>query len=96
MHVHIVMVKLHDPDTAEECMAAMRSMEGLIEGMIGLDCRRNELDSPFAHDVMLLTRWTDLDAYRIYQTHPVHTPVAELVRSLMSSAATMDWTAPDP
>ena len=92
MHVHVVMVKLHDPATTEACMAAMLSMEGRIEGMVALECRRNEIDVDTAHDVMLRTTWIDRAAYDAYRVDPVHTEVATIVRSLMSDAATLDWT----
>ena len=96
VHVHLVLVKLADPATAGACMAAMRSMEGRIDGMVGLDCRPNELDAPYAHDVMLRTEWRDRAAYEAYRTDPVHVEVADRVRSWMTAAATMDWTVEDP
>ena len=92
MHVHVVLVKLADPAQAETCMTAMRSMQGRIPGMIDLECAHNEIDVETAADVMLRTTWTDRAAYDAYQVDPVHTEVAELVRSLMVDATTMDWT----
>ncbi|MEL7208047.1 MAG: Dabb family protein [Actinomycetota bacterium] len=92
MHVHIVLVRLEDPGTRPECMRAMRSMEGRIDGMVGLECRANELEAAESYDVMLRTTFVDRAAYESYRTDPVHVEVATLVRSLMSDAATLDWT----
>jgi hypothetical protein len=94
VHVHVVLVKLTDQNDAERCMTAMRSMQGRIDGLVGLDCRRNEIDTAESFDVRLQTRFTDRAAYDSYRTDPVHTEVATLVRSLMSDAATLDWTEP--
>jgi hypothetical protein len=94
VHVHVVLVKLADQNDAERCMTAMRSMQGRIDGLVSLDCRRNEIDTTESFDVRLQTRFTDRAAYDSYRTDPVHTEVASLVRSLMTDAATLDWTEP--
>jgi hypothetical protein len=86
------MVTLKQADAADRCAEAMASMAGRIPGMVALDVRRNELAEPNACDLALTTTWQDVDAYVAYTTDPVHLEVAAVVRSLMDSATTLDYT----
>jgi Stress responsive A/B Barrel Domain len=95
LHVHVVMVTLKDPAEADRCAEAMASMAGRIPGLVALDVRRNELAGPHACHLALTTTWDDVDAYVAYTTDPVHLEVAAVVRSLMDSATTVDYTLED-
>jgi quinol monooxygenase YgiN len=92
MHVHTVLVTLHDPATAERCRDVMSSMRGKIDGMIDLTVVTNELAGGYSADVALTTTWRDLAAYEAYTTDPVHLEVRAVVLDLMASAATIDYT----
>ena len=92
MHVHTVMVKLHDPTTLARCRQVMESMRGRVDGMVDLQVTVNELPGNYSCDLALTTTWTDLAAYRAYETDPVHLEVRAVVLELMRDAATIDYT----
>ena len=96
MHVHTVLVKLADPTDRERCRAEMMRMDGAIAGMIDITVRMNECDGEHAADIALRTRWVDAEAYRAYETHPLHVEVRSAVLALMSDAATIDYTVAEP
>ncbi len=92
MHVHTVLVKLHDSSTRDRCAEAMESMRGRIEGLLDLRVDRNEIEGDRSCDIALTTAWPDLAAYRAYERDPVHLEVREVVLELMQSALTIDYT----
>jgi len=92
MHIHTVLVKLHDPETLDLCRSLMESMRGRIDTMIDLDVRVNELVGNYSYDIALTTTWPDADAYHAYETHPTHLEVRSVVLELMADAATIDYT----
>ena len=91
MHVHCVMVKLHDPNTVDACRTLMESMRGKIADMVELEVQVNNLEGGYSCDLSLTTTWPDLDAYQRYTVDPVHLAVREQVLDLMSSAMTIDY-----
>lgn len=93
MHVHTVLVKLHDPATADECRELMESMRDRIASMIDLRVTTNELGGNYACDLSLTTTWPDVEAYHAYAVDPVHLEVQAAVLALMSDGATIDYTA---
>lgn len=95
MHVHTVLVKLHDPATLEQCRNLMESMRGRIDDMIDLTVTANELPGAYSCDLALTTRWPDLAAYEAYTTDPVHLEVRKVVLELMADGATIDYTIDD-
>jgi len=94
MHVHTVLVTLADPETLQQCREVMESMRGRVDGMVDLRVDANELDGSYSADVALTTTWTDVDAYRAYESDPVHLEVRAVVLDLMSAATTIDYTVP--
>lgn len=94
MHVHTVLVKLHDPDTLDRCREVMESMRGRIDSMLDLQVTVNELGGDYACDLALTTTWPDLAAYHEYESDPVHLEVRKMVLELMRDGATIDYTVP--
>ena len=95
MHVHCVMVKLHDPATTGECGALMETMRGRIDGMVDLRVDVNNLVGSYSCDLSLTTSWVDLAAYEAYTTDLVHLEVRAQVFELMADAMTIDYTMPE-
>lgn len=92
MHVHTVMVKLHDPATVDQCRALMESMNGRIDYMIDLRVEVNNLVGNYSCDLSLTTVWPDLAAYERYTADPVHLEVREQVLDLMADGMTIDYS----
>ena len=98
MHVHCVLVKLHDHTTIDACRDLMKSMHGRIDDMIDLRVDVNNLDGGYSCDLSLTTTWPDLAAYQRYTTDPVHLEVRAVhlevrahVLELMADAMTVDY-----
>jgi len=96
VHVHLVLVTLADPADRDRCRTEMLRMDGAIDGMVDLTVVVNECDGEYAADLALRTRWEDIEAYRAYERHPLHTEVRAAVLAMMSGAATIDYTIEDP
>jgi len=91
MHVHCVLVKLHDHTTIDVCRDLMKSMHGRIDDMIDLRVDVNNLDGEYSCDLSLTTTWPDLAAYQRYTTNPVHLEVRAHVLEFMADAMTVDY-----
>lgn len=94
---HVVMWKLAGSDAAEKAaaadkiLAALRSLEGKIPGLVKLEVGSNKPQTPTSWDLVLLTRhasWEDLEAYRV---HPDHLKVAEIVGKNTVDRAVVDF-----
>jgi len=96
MHIHTVFVKLKDPATLAECRAAMESMRGRIDNLLGLEIQENNIEGNYSCDLSLTTHWADVAAYHAYETDPVHLEVRAVVTNLMSDAMTIDYSLDVP
>ena len=96
MHVHTVLLKLADAGDRDRCRAEMLRLDGAIPGMIGLELVLNEFDGANAADIALTTRWADADAYRAYDSHPLHVEVRAAILPLISDISVIDYTVADP
>ena len=96
MHIHCVLVKLHDRATIDACRDLMKSMHGHIDDMIDLRVDINNLDGGYSCDLSLTTTWPDVAAYERYAADPVHLEVRSQVLELMADAMTIDYSHHPP
>jgi hypothetical protein len=94
MVTHIVLFRLEDrsPENITRTAEILRSMEGRIDVLKGLEVGINQRDTPNSHDIALVTRfesWEDYDAYRV---HPYHVdPVLKHMHAVAAGAAVADY-----
>lgn len=99
MIAHIVMWRLTDDcddrDAALSRMAeALRSLPGRIPEIRTFEVGfPNVSPGPAGFDISLYSRFDSMEALEAYRVHPEHQKVAELIQSLTSERAVVDYEA---
>ncbi|MFQ5449597.1 MAG: Dabb family protein [Nitrospinaceae bacterium] len=90
---HIVMFKLAEktPANLEKVVEALKGMEGQIEPLRFLEVGIDFSGSERSFDVILTTHFDDKEGLKTYVSHKNHIPVAEIMRSLCSHSAVVDY-----
>lgn len=90
---HIVMFKIKDEYRSEipQLVKNFYGMKGRIEGMLDLEAGQDVLGSERSYDLALVTLFEDMDAFRAYQTHPVHMPVRKRMHEVRSASVACDF-----
>ena len=94
---HVVSWKLADRDPAAldrdaaRVADALGTLPGLVPGIRAFQLGRDVVGSARSHDVVLIADFDDRAALDAYDAHPDHQRVAALVRSLVASAASVDF-----
>ena len=91
---HAVFFKFK-PETGEgdraDFVARLRSLPGLVPGILQPEIGEDFLHTPRSYDVALLLGFEDQAALDHYQTHPNHVPVVARAREICSSVAAVDY-----
>jgi len=90
---HVVLFKLKDrsPEAVEKTAHVLRSMEGKIAALQGIEVGVNVVPSPRAYDIALITRFASLADMELYQVHPIHQGVLAHMREVMEGAVAVDF-----
>lgn len=92
---HIVAWRLiEDKDklaSAAEIKALLEDLRGKIPGLLHIEVGTNVVPDANAADVVLYSEFTDLDALKTYQAHPLHLAVAPKVKALTSERRSVDY-----
>lgn len=90
---HIVLFKIKDEYKAEipQLVKNFEGMRGKIEGMLELQAGQDVLHSERSYDLALITVFEDMDAFKAYQTHPVHMPVRKRMHEVRSASVACDF-----
>lgn len=99
MFTHVVLFRMKDraAESIARSAALLRSMEGRIPSLVGLELGLNQLDKPNAYDISLITRFEDLDGYRAYHEHPYHRdPVLSHMHAEAEAAVVVDYASTAP
>ena len=90
---HIVLFKIKDEfkDEIPQLVKDFYGMKGRIEGMLDLQAGQDVLHSERSYDLALITVFEDMDAFRAYQTHPVHMPVRKRMHEVRSASVACDF-----
>ena len=93
MLTHIVLFKLQEPTdaNADALCTRLRSLEGKVPSLRGLEAGKDVIRSERSFDVALITRFDDLDGLEAYQIHPDHQQVLAYVRRVVSEARAVDF-----
>jgi hypothetical protein len=91
---HIVVMKFKEGVNEKQINGLRERLETLPtqiseikEFVFGVDV----LKTPRSYDYALVALFADANALALYQQHPAHLPVLELVRSLASSVIVVDF-----
>ena len=93
---HIVCFRLK-PDKKHMVGEAVKSLESLaaIPGVTYIEVGVDELKSTRSYDIAMTVDFENPDDYGIYDTHPLHQPVRELMRSVAETSVTVDYIRDD-
>lgn len=89
---HMILWKLREDAPAEakaEAKARLEALNGQIPGLVELHVYTDGLASSTA-DMMLDSTFTDADALKGYQVHPLHVAAAGYVRSVVAERLCLD------
>ncbi|AFG38585.1 Dabb family protein [Spirochaeta africana] len=99
MIVHIVMWRLKPDlddkqDALKHIIGALESLPGTVPQIRSFEVGAPNLStSPAGFDVALYSRFDSLEDLDAYRVHPAHQKVAELIQSLVSERAVVDYQA---
>lgn len=90
---HVVMFKLRErtPAEAERLAQLLRSMDGQIPPLRGIEVGVNIVESARAYDLVLITRFNSLADMETYQVHPLHQSVSAQMRAASEAVAAVDF-----
>ncbi len=90
---HVVMYKLKDrtEENRQNLVNKFLSMKGKIDILKSIESGADFLNDDRSYDVVLICEFDSMDDFKIYQTHPVHLPVKEYVKSVVERAHSIDY-----
>lgn len=98
---HIVLFRLIASDvdqslnTANEMRARLRSLRGLVPGLLTLDVYRDVGTVEGHWDIALVADYANSDALAAYQSHPAHREVVDWIDTVVSDRAVVDYEVPE-
>ena len=93
MLTHVVLLKLTDrsAENINKTRDVLLSMVGKIPQIKHMEVGVNIVPSDRAYDLALVQKFESLAAMQEYQTHPVHLPVRDYLRSVLAAQASVDY-----
>lgn len=91
---HIVAWRLNDKDKVADAARIKELLEGLrgqIPGLMHIEVGMNVVPDANAADVVLYSEFTDLEALKTYQAHPLHQAVVLKVKALTIERRSVDY-----
>lgn len=90
---HIVMYKLLDgsEDNKTALVEKFLSMKGKIPELLSIESGKDVLFSERSFDVVLICEFESVETLKIYKEHPVHIPVMQYVKSVVSQSKSVDY-----
>jgi hypothetical protein len=98
---HVVMWKMRGPspeqkrEQASQIQQALLGLRGKIPGLLALEVGVAAATQDDQADVVLITQHEDWSAFKGYQEHPEHEPVAKLIGELRSERRAVDFEIKD-
>lgn len=82
MLTHIVLFKLndHSPQNVARVVAKLRTLEGEVPTLRGLEVGSDIIGAVRSFDVALVARFDDLAGMEAYQVHPFHVGVLDFMK----------------
>lgn len=93
MLTHVVLFKLKDrrPESIAEAKSRLDSLASGIETLRSIEIGTDIVRSGRSYDIVLITRFDDLDGYQIYREHPIHLPVLAYFHDAAESTVAVDF-----
>lgn len=91
MFVHLVFIKLTDPNNASEASRRLMAMAGKVPTLRHIEVGIDEIHSGRSWDMALTTHFDDRAGYDAYAVDPVHQGVLAWLKTVVSASATVDY-----
>ena len=91
MFHHVVTFRLEDPARVDETAAKLRGMAGRVPTLRSIEVGIDQLGTPRAVHIALITRFDDRAGYDAYAVDPVHKAVLAHMAQVVQTAAVVDW-----
>ena len=93
MLTHVVLFKLTDrsAENVARTREVLRSLEGKVPSLRGLEVGGNVVASARAYDIALIGRFDDLAGLEAYQGHPEHIQVLDYLQTVLETAVAVDF-----
>ena len=92
---HIVAWRLSEEKSkaasTAEIKELLEGLRGQIPGLLHLEVGMNVVTDANAADVILYSEFTDLEALKTYQAHPLHQAVVPKVKALTTERRSVDY-----
>ncbi len=92
---HVVLFKLKPGSTAAQqtaAMAALRGLQGQIEGIVDLTCGTNFSERSQGFEIGLVVRFRDRSALDAYLPHPAHRgAVEQFIHPIRADVIVVDY-----
>lgn len=88
---HVVAFKLEKLQDGPMLKDAIESMAGKIPGLLSIEAGLDFNMSAAAYDLVLISSHEDEDALNIYQDHPVHVEVKNLIVPRVTGRVVVDY-----
>jgi len=96
---HIVLFKMKDQaegadkdQNAKKLKVRIEDLVGKIPQIVKMEVGINAVPSPAAYDVALYSEFADKEALEIYQKHPEHMKVVDLVKKIVDNRTVVDYS----
>ena len=93
MFTHVVAFQLQDAADAPAVAERLRAMPDQIPTLQSVEVGIDELRTPRAFELVLITRFIDRAGYETYRDHPNHLALLDWVRPLVARSVVVDWSA---
>lgn len=93
MITHIVLMKLKDksPEVSGKIRELLMALPAQIPEIKHYEVGVNVVESARAYDVGLVSRFESLADLDVYSNHPAHLEALQYIRSVLESAAVVDY-----
>ena len=91
MFHHIVTFQLKSEADVESTAARLRAMEGRVPPLRSIEVGVDQLRTPRAVHIALITRFDDRAGYDAYAVDPVHKEVLAHMATGVEKASVVDW-----
>ncbi len=89
---HVVVWKLKDRADGPKLKSAIENLDGKIPGLLSIEAGIDENKSDAAGDLILISTHTDKAALDLYQDHPVHIELKNIIGPCVTSRVVVDYT----
>ena len=93
MFHHIVTFQLKSEGDIAPTVAKLRAMEGRVPTLRSIEVGVDQLRTPRAVHIALITRFDDRAGYDAYVVDPVHKDVLAYMSTVVEKASVVDWEA---